>query len=467
MSEGFEEAIPLGRDERGNAPEGLASQRNRKLKAAFLTSVLSKFSSIIVLLFACPFAIQALGVKYGVYVAIAACVAPLSLANLGNGPGLTRLIVEAAARGDRERERKLFSNACLLIFFSVTAVVILFGVFQIPAVFSLIFGPTVTQGGDEARMGVLLISIFLPLTLIGGLGEVMYEGYREQSVTNTWSFVLSLLSIPCLFYVARVSATIPLMVFAISAPIAFTKLCGLGQLLFLRRPYLRFRLSDVDPGVMRAIVLNGIAFFLTATGSVLSSQMLVRVASQMGPVSAAQAGYLFVNLYTVGMVGVGMITVTIWPSLIDALTRGDHAWIGKAVRVTVLAIAGICIGSILVFGFGTGFLVTKLYRGSLPPDHGLYWLFGSYFAIYAIENAAIMLLIGLDRLRFAATAFVVRAIVLVAVAWPAMQAFGIPGLLGAGIATVALGSLPVLLPAIPRRVAEIKLTHSSPDRVEA
>lgn len=88
-----------------------SENRNRSIRQAVVTSLFSKFGTVILRLVSIPVAIRVLGMEeFGVYATIMVIVSMIDALHVGIGPALTREISKAVAQGNREKERGVFST---------------------------------------------------------------------------------------------------------------------------------------------------------------------------------------------------------------------------------------------------------------------------------------------------------------------------------------------------------------------
>jgi len=134
-----------------------------------------------------PLALHVLGVsRFGVYTTLAAAIGWLGLSSVGIGPGLTRKIAEAAAKEDRNLEKKLVSSAFFLmlaIVFPLTcAAFILIWIGNPILIFALKYLPYL----HEIREGLSALLIMFAIRMMLSIGEAAQMGYQEQYIINAW-----------------------------------------------------------------------------------------------------------------------------------------------------------------------------------------------------------------------------------------------------------------------------------------
>jgi O-antigen/teichoic acid export membrane protein len=418
--------------------------RTRRIRSALISSLVSKGGSLLVQAGALPLAVAALGPQsFGAYAATVAGVAWVTLVSVGAGPSLTRLMSAAIGRDDHDREAVLFANAlgaCALA--AAVAMLVLVGLVLTPDL-GRALGPAVSGHEASARTVLALLAALVPLTILGGVADAMYAAYQEQVVTNVWSLVMSLLSVP-LFLAVRVTPEIPLMALAAFLPTAATKLAGLIQLVWRRRPYLRAGLRRITWAVTKELLLPGGAFALISIGSYLNTQLAIFVAGWRGAGLAAQMAVL-VQMSTLVMSVAVMINNTLWPALIEAKQRRDVAWLRKAIGSAAGYNVALALGALLGLGLLTGWVAARWYKVPLANPTATSWAMGAFMATTILENMLISISFGIGSLRRTAVIFAARSALGASLYGFVSARHGVAGILVVG--AVAAGGACVALAA--------------------
>ena len=422
----------------------IAQGRSRRLSLSFATSIVSKVGSLIVLAVALPIAIRALGTaRYGAYSALVAGVAWLSVVNFGTGPALTRAIAKSKADNDLEEEKRFYSNAVAIV--SVCSLIAALGLLAIGFLHARmgVLGPAVKPFAGEASQGLALLTVLVPITMFAGLADAIYVGHQEQYVSNTWALIYSLISIPAFLAVRAISPTLPAMVLAVYGPLVLTKIGAYIQLLAFQHRYLRFSLSSVQRSVVKTFLISGAGFFVLSAGSYVNTQLAVYVAGLHGAVAAAQMGALM-QLSTLAFSLVTMGTGPLWPALIEARERRDAAWLSRTLKKT-MKISG-AFGAALLVGFGlvSPWLAGRMYHVQLPHPHSIGWAAGLFVGAAALENVLLMISLAFGSFGLATKVFIVRSLVVAALYVPAINAFGIQGILVLAGLSIFCGPLQIL-----------------------
>ena len=434
-------------------------QRNRRFRSAIASSIFSKIGSLLVQILALPVAISGLGPRlYGAYASTVASVSWVTFISVGSGPSLTRRLARAVAADDAEQEAVLFTNGLVAVLVAATIVCAALLAFLSLGLEAAI-GPATRGYSHEVKVSLSFLCALVPLAICGSLADAMYAGYQEQVVTNLWSFVSSLASLPLYFYVQRVSPTIPAMVVATFAPPAATRLIALAQLVFFRRSHLRFRWKLVNVQMVRGLFIDSGVFAIISVGSYLNTQLAVLVAGRHGAGLAAQMAILM-QIYALLISVAVMINNTLWPALIEARQRNDISWTRRAIKLAVLANLLFALASLVGLGLFGDQLALRWYKIPLSQPKAAAWAMGIYMFFFILENLLISLCVGVGRLGKAATIFACRSAT-VAVLYPVLITRGIPTLLVASALSIVLGPSLLMVQIVRESLRDYRIVGST------
>jgi O-antigen/teichoic acid export membrane protein len=220
-----------------------AAHRDRSLRLAVITSLISKAGTIVLRLISIPIAIHLLGMElFGVYTAITMAVGMIDMLHIGIVPALTKALSKAVAKNDREAERTVFATSILLsaglTLLAGFAAACLLGTVPIASLFGKDFGPLSETMLKAAWLGLAIIvveMVCLPF-------EMGRDGYQETRYTNSWGAAGNLLGALALLVGIWFFPTIEFLLIAVNGSIAFAKLGNTCHLL-AQRPYLIPRLT--------------------------------------------------------------------------------------------------------------------------------------------------------------------------------------------------------------------------------
>lgn len=327
-----------------NSSPDAGAHRDRSIRLAVMTSLVSKLGTIFLRLVSIPIALRLLGIEqFGVYAAITMAVGLIDMMHIGIGPALTREISRALARGDREREQAVFATSVLLST-GLTLLVTLIGailLFQIPI--PVLFGPEFAPMSEVMHRAAWLGLFIITIEMVCVTFEMGRDGYQETRFTNAWGAAGNLVAALTLIIGIRFFPTIEFLLIAINGSIALAKLGNTCHLL-IQRPYLLPRFSLFRKSLLPPLVRDSIRFSVTYILAAAVEYNLM--AFCIGRVAGPEAVGVFNIMITVhfSLTGlVAMITRPFWPALMDAFERKDAQWCRSASRKLRIGGVGFAI----------------------------------------------------------------------------------------------------------------------------
>ena len=339
------------------------NDRDRSLRLAVLTSLISKVGTIVLRLVSIPIAIRLLGIEmFGVYTAITLAVGMIDMLHIGIGPALTKELSKAVARGDRERERTVFGTSILLsigltVLAMIGAAALLWTV-PIPTLFGEKFLPVSEVMEKAAWVGLFIISV----EMICVTFEMGRDGYQETRYNNSWGAAGNVVGALALLIGIWFFPTIEFLLIAVNGSIALAKLGNTIHLL-IQRPYLFPRFELFRKKLVKPIAREGIQFSVTyiLAAAIEYNVMAFLIARHIGPEAIAVYNVMItIHFSLAGLIN--MVTVPYWPALMDAFERRDGPWITRSSNF--LRLGGL--GFSLICGVGLvalGPVVLPLYAG--------------------------------------------------------------------------------------------------------
>lgn len=382
------------------AEEKLKQHRNRSIRLAVMTSVVSKAGTVLLRLISIPIAIRMLGMEeFGVYATITMVVAMIDMFHVGIGPALTQGIARALAAEDREKETSLFSTALLLsagMTLLVAAVLVLL-ILLVPV--PVLFGQNYAPFQDSMQRACLLAILILSTEFICVVCDRARDGYMETSYNNAWGAAGNFLGAALLIAGIRVFPTIEFLVLAINGSIAFGKLANAVHLMF-QRPHLRPRFAKFRRALIKPLLLDGGKFSVTYLLSALVEYNAV--VYLIGRISGPAAAGVFNIMVTIHLSMTGLIqmfTIPLWPALINAHQKRDFDWIRQAAHRLRL------VGPAFALAAGTGLValgpwLLPLWAGrEFNPERPMLLAFSVYFLLHIWRQVNQVLALGLERVN--------------------------------------------------------------------
>lgn len=422
-------------------------QRDRSLRLAVITSLISKAGTIVLRLVSIPVAVNLLGMElFGVYTAITMAVGMIDMLHIGIGPALTKALAKAVARGDRETERTVFATSVLVsigmtMIAGAVALSVLLHV-PIPELFGEKFAPVSDAMFHAALLGLLIISVEMACMPF----EMSRDGYQETRFTNAWGAAGNIIGAVALFSGIWFFPTIEFLLIAVNGSLALAKLGNTIHLLS-QRPYLLPKLSLFRKSLVGGLAKDGIRFSITyiLAAAVEYNLMAFLIGHHVGPRAVGIYNVMItVHFSLTGLVN--MVTKPYWPALMDAWERKDHVWIQRSSNR--LRIGGL--GFSILAGVGLialGPWILPLWAGeefysaaveSFRMDRIALLAFSAYFAIHVWRHTNQTLALGVGAITPVAKVVLAEALFLVTCATLTLyQDHGIAALYG--VMTVSIG----------------------------
>lgn len=441
-----------------------AAFRNRRLRYAAITSLVSKVVTFSLQVLAMPVAVRTLGTEqFALYAMINSAVAWINLANFGIGPGLTVGIASAAAQGDTRREKELFTSAFLSVLLLVLAVgaVLFLALSQIPI--EVLLSAQYRNYYPTARTSIYLLVFFILAYGLSTVIESTQAGYQESYIYNAWLICGNVITIVALLLMPLLKPTLVTMILAVSGPALLARLANTIFFLFQHK-LLRIRLRYYSFSQAKTLLASGFAYSFTAVGNFLNHQVpIVLIGRQLSATSTATftAVMTFYNL-SFGMMTT--LTMPALPALSDSKARSDGSWAKKAYRNIVIygMLYAIIVGLAMSF---LGVPILRLWFGpSVDPYPALVLGLGIYMVLSSWEYLHQMILVGLDRIRISSFLYGVRSLltpVLVPVVIVSHGTVAVMVVLSVGVLAVTAWSLPLLTRASLRNIDRAPLERMS------
>jgi O-antigen/teichoic acid export membrane protein len=420
-----------------------AEQRDRRLKYSVSSSLVSKLGTAAVQLLALPIAIRALGAeRFSIYVVLASAVSWIGIANLGVGPYLAIRLAAAAAREDRETQKRLVASAFFPIVFAacgLCAVVLL----------SQQGGPVqrFTLGGGHASAeatrtaGLTLVALVIVQVLIG-VFEAAQLGYQEQYLANLFNVAGNVCCFVALLCVAHASPSILGMVLAINAPLILAKAANVSYFLWGRR-YLLPSVRSLSWMTSKQLISGGAAISLISIGSFSVNQYPVIIVGRLCDSHTTATIAASINMFVLLMGILSMTAAPLSPAISESVERGDLVWVKRAYRrlVIVWLLYALPVSCLIAFVGATALLLW--FGANVTPSGALMKWLAVYFFVSAWEHINYHFLLGLKHVWLPAILFCARSVGGVMVARLLLQQWGGPGVF------MALAGAALLLTAVP------------------
>lgn len=419
--------------------------RNRGIRYAVATSLLSKVAAIGVQIVAVPVAINALGThQFGLYALLYAALVWVNLVGAGLAPTLTTEIVRHFADGNGGAIRAAFTTALL----GATGGIVI-GLLAIALIMRGGMAVVLGAGIDDIGNAIGIIAVLFGVSVICSVFEAARAGYQEGYWNNIASLCGNAFS-ACLllFWFARAPSISNLVLSTLGATVLWR--CFNGAVLMWQRRELRPRLADFDRRLLRLLLVSGLGFLAIQLSSLLAQQATVLImGAQVGPSAAAtlSVGFQLVNILGSAVL---MISQPMIPAYADAVSRGDAAWIARAFTKNRLIVVAYAVGAALLLSFLGGDMIHIWTGGAIAPKSSALWLLGIYLLGTSWVHTYYSLFVAHGRVWFAAVVLLAEAILATLVCyWFATSLGDAAAPLGLALSSVCLSS--VLFPLKARQ----------------
>lgn len=339
-----------------SAPPDAASSwvgsRGRRILHTGAWSMMAKAAAAANLFLTVPFVLQALGsAQFGAWATLVSLVAFAGFLDFGFGNGTMNLVAAAKGRGEtseignilREGRRTLLWIALWL---AATALVAL------PLIpwYRLVGMPAAMAGSSRAAVAAVLFAIVLAVPL--NLANRVQLGLGRGDRAFRWQAIGQLLTMAIVISLAKTGASLAALT---AAAVATPLLASVANTWLLwRDPTMGISSETTRHNEIAAhIRREGLMFFVLQLAAAMAfSADLPLISALRGPTEAGT--YAIVQrLFSVIPLGLALVWAPLWPIYRHALAAGDHVWVVRTLRHSVLlAVLVACVSAlILAFGF--------------------------------------------------------------------------------------------------------------------
>ncbi len=328
----------------GRAKEALkAESRTGRVVRTALVSLLGRGISIAGTLVTIPLVLNHLGPeRYGLWMTLSVIFIYLRLADGGVTVGLISLVSLADGAGDKQRIRQLFSSA-----FAVTggvALLLLVLAFQVQFVdWRWLLNLSTPELQAEAAACTMIIIISMAVGYPAAVVRQGRLGLQQGTAANLWDIGAAVITFAGqvavvflglgLIPLAAVTAFTPAIV-NMTSSIRF--LTGSGQ---QYAPQARLATWSAS----RSLFVSGSMFTALTLTQALSIQVDTVLIARMLGVQAVTDYTVVQKMITQPAMMVVMYLIAQFPAYGEALTRGDHAWIGRHFQHTFILAVGFAV----------------------------------------------------------------------------------------------------------------------------
>ncbi|HVJ45325.1 MAG TPA: oligosaccharide flippase family protein [Luteolibacter sp.] len=429
-------------------------RRDRSIRLAVVTSLVSKVGSVLLQLLSIPLAVRVLGrEEFGLYTLVSLTLGTVSLLEIGVGPALTHGLSKARATHDDDAVRRLSSTSFFVMLVMAFAVASLMALIISTIPYPTLFGEKFAGKEHVLRPALwtglgLFVSVF-----VLNLTERIREGYLEVATTNLWGAAGNLMG--AVFVGAGIwfFHDVWFLILAIQGAMVLSKI-GNTVACWRKHPLTAPSLKSFDGSLVKGLLTDGLSFTACFALSGLVEMnfcgwMIGRFGG--GPSEVALFG-VFMTLTVMQLGFVVMLSTPTWPAVAEALARGDMAWARGAARRLYFFGTGFAalasLGLVIVGPWAMGMWLGKSFEGT---DRGILACYALYFLAHVWRHLNHAMMIGTGQVKRLAVIQIFETALMIPVVFIALRFGGLGAMLLAMTTAIAVTTGWIL----PRRVHRV------------
>jgi O-antigen/teichoic acid export membrane protein len=261
----------------------------------------------------------------------------------------------------------------------------------------------ITHANGDDIMAIFVACTLVALGVVTSVAEGARSGYLEQYITNGWNGVGACLSVLAMLVVAYWLPTLTGMCLAVFGTVALARM-GNTLALIGRRPYLAPAPSHFRWHTALELVGSSAAFLVVQLNTLAVFEVPTLLVGWGVSAGAATPLNVLLRLEALLATGLLMVTVPLWPAIIDAQLKGEREWIERAARRLLIftVLYSGTIGALIAF-FGQALIRIWLGNGIEVTPSLQAWV-GALFPLWMTIHALYTLLIGMRKIWWAAIA---------------------------------------------------------------
>ena len=425
--------------------------RTRAMGLAVMSSLVSKGGNALLMLVSIPLAFRVLGdEQFGVFGMVQTLMWFITMSDLGMGPGITRRIAGAVARGDRAGETAAVSCGFFITMgFSLVSGT-LFAAVMLSVPVTTLFGEKFATVAPELTRNLWLAGGIFLVMLVVNMLERSREGYQEIHIGNVFGATQNVVAAGLLFFGVHHWPTVTFLMLSIYGVQAIAMTANVTHLLW-HRPWLRPRWSRMESGLARRMIGEGLALFLAGSAAPIFQREGTKwLLGQMEGPGAVGRYTIMIQLGFFLYGFVFMLSRPLWPAVADAVARGDLAWV-RAARARMLRwflpLAGMVVAGFTLLG---PWLADRWLGKHVELRQSDFALFSLSFILMVWSHLHYVLLAGGGVIRRPAVVLGLETVAVLLLASFGIHHYGLSGALAGNAVGVMLFSA-WLLPGMLRK----------------
>jgi O-antigen/teichoic acid export membrane protein len=330
----------------------LFGPRGRSVLHTSAWSLIGKCASAANLFVSVPYVLHTIGPEqFGAWATLVSFVFFAGFLDFGFGNGTMNLIAAARGRGAHDEIVTIWIEGTRVLS-RVALILAGLALIAVPLVpWHHVLGmPASEAAACRTAAAVVLASIVIAIPL--NLAARVQLGLGRGDRAFRWQTLGQLLAIFAVIACAHAHATLATLT---AAAVATPLLGALGNTLQLRHTQ---RATSVaifktsHKGVATRIRHEGLQFFvLQLAGALAFSSDLPLISAIRGPVDAG-AYAIIQKLFSIIPIGLSLLWVPLWPIYRQALAAGDHAWVFRTLRRSLILAIVLAGGGAAVLALG-------------------------------------------------------------------------------------------------------------------
>jgi O-antigen/teichoic acid export membrane protein len=400
--------------------------------------------------------------EFGIWLIIVSAAGLLGFADLGIGNGLTSLVASAAGRDDTAHIRRFVASGFAGLLAVAAVVGAAFALIQPHVDWGTLLHLSSAEAADDAGTAV---AVFAACFLVGipfAIAPRVQAGLQEGWQANLWTAAGPVLGLVGVAIAGAAGGGLPLFVLAWQGGSTLCSMLHFATLFGVQRRDLAPVPRAVTATDAREVLRKGSLFLVLSLAIAVGyeSDSLV-IAHYLG--SDRVADYQVpLTLFSVLPALVGFLVTPLWPAYSEALSRGDHDWVSRALARSLRlgAVVTVPLAAILVV---TAKPIIQAWVGDASsPTWGLLALMGIWAALTGVITPIAIYLNGAQVIRFQVLCATSMAIANIVLSIVLVQSIGLSGpMLGTVIATTVFVVVPYV--AFLRHSSALRMiSNSSP-----
>ena len=374
--------------------------RNRRAALAGGSAFIARIVAIGTSLITVPLTVHYLGnERFGLWMAISSALAMANFADFGIGNGMLNAVADAHGKEDYDRIRQVISSSFTVLSAVGAVLLALFAASFCWVRWEDVFRVSSGQARAEAAPALLVFAACFALNMPLDVVQRAQLGLQQGLRMSLWQICGSGLALVGVIAGIRLHVGLPFLVAALAgAPVAVVALNALHYFTIVRpelRPHLRYVSREVISRILR---LGGFFFLLQAIATISYSADNLIIARTLGAASVTVYS-IPQRMFSLVSILIATLVTPLWPAYGEAVSRGDMAWVRRAlIRSLIMAFGLATIGSLTLLLMARQLILWWIGPVIAPPFILLLGL-ALWTIVESSANAVSMFLCGASMVR--------------------------------------------------------------------